>query len=295
LTPLCPRKFRFGRGKNFDAVVVRFEEALKNAEFKANSDEIAMAPMYIGTVPKNLDPLGGIHSEHFNGFRFMLVDYHVFLVSCPNHPHGSASSRVHLQVGKYAESVVPEMIVVSDTWSSRGHQADVSMSRDKDVPTPPLIAGRSIVQPVLVVDVVCSSPTSLFRVLDQADEHMTNNPETAAYIIFYFFKLRADRALAMVAIEGARRCSRWCLCWHCWPCRDSAIHLVWYSHTSLCDTSPRGAHRVLGWRQCGPARGTSSRCATTEPTSGYGPQLPWCRWCRDDAHDRRCALASSRE
>jgi hypothetical protein len=56
----------------------------------------------------------------------------------------------------------------------------------------------------LVVEVVCSSPTSLFRALDQAATHMANNAETAAYIIFYFFKERRDNTLAMVAIDVGR-------------------------------------------------------------------------------------------
>jgi hypothetical protein len=198
------KKFQFGRGKNFDAVVARFIEAVENAKFKADSDEIAMAPMYIGTVPKNRNPLNGIHADHFNGFRFMLVDNHVFLISCPNDPHGYATSEVGFQVGLYARGVVPRMSVGTGGPSSATRLADVSMQRDDDVPPPPLIAGLSTGQSVLVVEVVCSSSTSLFSALDQAATHMANNAETAAYIIFYFFKLRADRTLAMVAIDVGR-------------------------------------------------------------------------------------------
>jgi hypothetical protein len=184
--------------------VARFIEAVENAEFKADSDEIAMAPMYIGTVPKNRNPLNGIHADHFNGFRFMFVGNHVFLISCPNNPHAVATVEVVGQVWTYAHGVVPPMLVRSNTWSSATCQADVSMSRDNDVPPPPDIVVHSMTQPVLVVAAVCSSPTSLFSALDQAATHMDNNTETAAYIIFYFFKLRADRKLAMVAIDVGR-------------------------------------------------------------------------------------------
>jgi hypothetical protein len=198
------KKFQFGRGKNFDAVVARFEVALENAKFKADSDEIAMAPMYIGTVPKNRNPLNGIHADHFNGFRFMFVGNHVFLISCPNNPHAVATVEVVGQVWTYARGVVPQMNVGTGGLSSATRLADVSMRRNDDVPAPSLIAGLSTRQSVLVVEVVCSSPTSLFSALDEAATHMANNAETAAYIIFYFFKLRADRTLAMVAIDVGR-------------------------------------------------------------------------------------------
>jgi hypothetical protein len=99
------KKFQFGRGKNIDAVVARFIEAVENAKFKADSDEIAMAPMYIGTVPKNRNPINGIHADHFNGIRFMLVDNHVFLISCPNNPHADATLEVAGQVWTYARGV----------------------------------------------------------------------------------------------------------------------------------------------------------------------------------------------
>jgi hypothetical protein len=109
--------------------VARFIEAVKNAEFKADSDEIAMAPIYIGTVPKNQDPLEAIHAEHFNGFRFMLVDSHVFIISCPNNPHADATAEVGAQVGNYAVGVVPRMSVGTGGPSSATRQADLSMRR----------------------------------------------------------------------------------------------------------------------------------------------------------------------
>jgi hypothetical protein len=123
--------------------VARFIEAVENAEFKADSDEIAMAPMYIGTVPKNRNPLNGIHADHFNGFRFMLVDNHVFLISCPNNPHAVATVEVVGQVWTYARGVVPQMVVGTGGPSSATRLADVSMRRDDDVPPPSLIAGLS--------------------------------------------------------------------------------------------------------------------------------------------------------
>jgi hypothetical protein len=164
------------------------------------------------------------------------------------------------------------------------------MRRDHDVPPPSLIAGLSTRQRVLVVEVVCSSPTSLFSALDQAATHMDNNAETAAYIIFYFSKLRRSNVGDGGNRCGARCCSRGCPCWRRWRCRDSAIHFVWHSHTSLCDSTPWAARRVLGWSCC-PAFCSSRRGPIS--ASGYAPQFPWCRWCRNHAHDRRRALASS--
>jgi len=65
-------------------------------------------------------------------------------------------------------------------------------------------AASNVAQKLVVVEIVCSSPSSLFVAVENAVDHMGNNPETQAFLIVVFWPLRRNGMSAMAAVDIGR-------------------------------------------------------------------------------------------